>query len=71
MAKKEEIDIGVELRSHIARFHKTQKAAAAWWGCSGAFLSQVLSGKKSPTNVMLREAGFARVEEAVHYVRVK
>jgi hypothetical protein len=62
------IDITIELRVHIARHYKTQKAAAAAWGVSTAFVSAVLTGRKRPTDAMLAEAGFSRV---VEYVRVQ
>lgn len=62
------IDITTELRVHIARYYRTQTAAAKAWGVSTAFVSAVLSGAKSPTAWMLDEAGFKRV---VTYVRVK
>lgn len=69
MAKKEQVDIAVELRTHIARKYKTQRAAAKAWNVSGAFVSLVLTEKKAPTETMLEDAGFKRVAESAHYVK--
>lgn len=68
---KNVISIILELRSHIARKYKTQKAAAAAWGVSAAFVSSVLSGKKAPNDVMLKDAGFMKVEQQPYYVKIK
>lgn len=58
-----------ELRAHIARKYKNQKAAATAWGISGAMVSAVLSGKKAPTAAMLDDAGLAAVHSPVRYVK--
>lgn len=65
------VDIQEELRVHIARKYKTQAAAAQAWGVSGAFVSGVLNGRKSPTSVMLEDAGFVAVQSPVRYFRGK
>lgn len=59
------------LRMHIARKHKRQVAAAKAWGVSQSYLSQILKGEKAPTDTMLKETGFKRVQPEVKYVRVK
>lgn len=66
---KNEVDITVELRVHIARKYKTQRKAAEAWGCSPAFVSAVLLGSKNPTEVMLYDAGFEKVAPKPRYVR--
>lgn len=63
------IDIKVELRVHIARQYKTQTEAAKAWGCSKSFVSAVLKGDKAPSEVMLKDAGFKKVQSAASYVR--
>lgn len=67
--QEEEIDILAELRAHIARKHKTQTAAAAAWGYSHVFVSEVVRGKKPPTDVMLSDAGFKMIKRGPRYVR--
>ena len=66
----EYIDILAELRAHIARKYKTQKTAAAAWGCSPAFVSEVVKGKKPPTDVMLEDAEFRMIKRGPRYVKV-
>jgi hypothetical protein len=63
-----DVDIKMELRVHIARNYKTQTAAAKAWGCTPAYVSGVLKGKKNPNQRMLDDAGFERVQ-SVKYVR--
>lgn len=71
MTKQEEdIDIAAELRAHIGRKYKTQKAAAKAWGCAAASVSQVLAGKRLPTPVMLEDAGFKKLKREPRYVKV-
>jgi hypothetical protein len=54
------IDICAELRAHVARKYGKQKHAAAAWGVSNAFVSSVLSGRKTPTEQILADAGLVR-----------
>lgn len=70
MAKQKEIDIITELRVHIARKYKTQSKAAKAWNISTAMVSAVLTGVKNPTETMLEDAGFRRIETPVKYERV-
>lgn len=70
MSKKETIDILAELRAHIARKYLTQTAAAAVWGYSRAFVSAVVKGNKPPTEKMLQDAGFRKVQAKTTYERV-
>lgn len=63
------VNIALELRVHIARKYKTQTSAAIAWGCSKAFVSAVLKGKRAPNELMLSDAGFKRVEAATYYVK--
>lgn len=72
MAKEPgKIDIKTEMRVHIARKYKTQKAAAEAWGCSAEFVSAVLKGRKAPTPAMLNDAGFYMVKSPPQYFRGK
>lgn len=64
-------EIGPELRAHIARKYKTSKAAASAWGVSTAFVSAVVNGTKRPTQTMLDDAGFERVESQTVYKKKK
>ena len=66
---KNEVDITVELRVHIARKYKTQSEAAKAWECSPAFVSSVLQGKKHPNDVMLSDAGFVKIQAKPAYIR--
>lgn len=59
------------LRVHIAKKHRRQAAAARAWGVSESYVSQVLSGNRAPTDVMLKESGFELVPAEVKYKRVK
>lgn len=70
MSKKEAFDIKAELRVHIARYHKTQVAAAKAWGCSTTFVSAVLRGAKVPNPKMLKDLGLRAVRQPVKYEKV-
>lgn len=70
MAKREAVDMKVELRVHIARKYKTQFAAAKAWGISPAYVSMILKGSKNPTSAMLEEMGYTKVTETT-YKKVK
>lgn len=59
------------LRVHIAIKHKRQAVAAKEWGVSEAYVSQVLRGKKSPTEAMLSDSGFKIVKTEPRYVKVR
>jgi predicted XRE-type DNA-binding protein len=59
------------LRMHIAKKHRRQAAAARAWGVSESFVSQVLSGKKLPTDAMLADAGYKQVQTEVKYIKIK
>lgn len=69
MAKTQAIvNLIPELRGYIAREFKTQTVAAEKWGCSRAFLSAILKGKKNAPDWMLDLIGVERIKTVV-YVR--
>lgn len=55
-----DIDLLPELRAHVARKYRRQRFAAEAWGVSTAFVSAVLTGRKSPTQQILDDAGIVR-----------
>jgi hypothetical protein len=49
--------IGDAVRSHIRQKYKRQKVAAAKWGISGTMVSQVVTGHRKPSAVILADMG--------------
>jgi len=64
-------EVVIELRVLIARKYRTQGEAARAWGVLAAFVSAVMCGEKLPTEVMLRDAGYKKVQPEAYYVRIK
>lgn len=56
----ETFDTGAALRAHVASKYRTQENAAAAWGVSKSFVCKVLANKRTPSNLMLRDAGIER-----------
>lgn len=65
------VDITAELRAHVARKYGKQHRAAVAWGVSGAYVSRVLSGLAPPTETMLSDAGYERIQPEAHYRKVR
>lgn len=59
-------DVRRRLRYLIADMGGKQTSLAAELGCSDAYLSQVLSGKKPPSNAMLDAVGLERVTRVTY-----
>jgi len=49
--------LGVMVLAHIQSVHGTQAAAARHWGITPTFVTTVTSGRRAPTDRMMREAG--------------
>lgn len=71
MGKQKEIDIRAEVRGHIAKTYKTQRAAAAAWGLSETHVSLVLKGERMMPDVMANDAGYELVQAKAQWVRCK
>lgn len=71
MPTKKEVDIREEVRMHIAKKYRTQSAAATAWGCSPAYVSAVLSGRKMVPDYMANEAGYKLVQADAMWVKLK
>lgn len=71
------VDIKEEIRSVVFAKYRTQRAAGAAWGVSQAFVSQVIKGERSPTELMLKDAGIKAIKPEkvdpppVQYVRIE
>lgn len=63
-------EVITELRIYIARnFNGLQKEYADSLGVSSAFVSAVMTGKKMPSNEMLKQIGFSK-EVETRFLRV-
>lgn len=69
MTKRKPVDIAWEFRLHLVRTHKNQAAAAAHYGVSQSTISLIKNGKKEPSDAMLYEMGFKRIQAAPEYVK--
>jgi predicted transcriptional regulator len=68
---KTKAEMQIEMRVLIARKYRTQRVAAKVWGCSQAMVSAVLEGRKLPTESMLEDAGYQRIDPEPYFVKMK
>lgn len=54
------------LRVRVTREFPTQKVAAAAWGVSPQYLSDILAGHRKPGAALLHAVGFRRIESYEH-----
>lgn len=69
MRKLQEVDIRAVVREHIKKKYKTQAKAAAAWGISAGYVSDVLSGNRMMPDVMANDAGYELVSHVAEWVR--
>lgn len=53
------------LKQHIFNKHGTQSAAATHWGLSNAYVSLVVNGVKTPSDVILKDMGLKVKRETI------
>jgi hypothetical protein len=69
---KNQEEITQELRMQIARKYKgRQSNAAEAWGVTPSFVSMVMAQHKKPSQSMLDDIGYMRVEYPARYVKAK
>lgn len=56
----------VHLKEHIKTVYGTQGKAALAWKCSQAYISDVISGKAVPNEVILTEIGLRKVRPLLY-----
>lgn len=55
-----EYEVRSRLEWHVGNTYGSHTAAAKAWGVSDSFVSNVLRGRKPPTNAMLAEIGMQK-----------
>lgn len=71
MRKLEEVDIRAVVKAHVKKKYGTQVAAAAAWGLSPAYVSDVLNGHRMMPDVMANDAGYEIVQRVAEWRRIK